>query len=50
MLAKHEHQSIRKKHFRWLLYSLAVGFAWTSLIVFEVVVFGVLIRGIPTPF
>ena len=50
MTAQGEHQPIRKKHRRWLLYSLALGLIWTSFLVFEVVMFSVSIRSLPTPF
>jgi hypothetical protein len=50
MTEKADFQPIRKPHHRWLLYSLAVVVAWISIFVFEVVMFSVMIRDIPTPF
>ncbi len=49
MTGKSAYEPIRKEHHRWLYYSLAVSLAWTSLFVFEVVMFSVAIRGFPIP-
>jgi hypothetical protein len=50
MTGKSTYRPIRKQHRRWLLYSLAVSLVWLSILILEVVVFGVLIRDLPTPF
>ena len=50
MTGKSDYQPIRKPHSRWLLYSSSVVVAWIFLFVFEVVMFSILIREIPTPF
>jgi hypothetical protein len=50
MPGKSTDQTIRKPRRHWPLAALVVSVAWLSFVVVEVVIFGVFIRELPTPF